>query len=130
MPEGPARRPGRSAAQSIDDAEHGNSMKNAMALGKIWMQERDVSFRKTRDSRESIAVRFAGRIVPANLDTKTCARAACSSCTSRARRQPTFRTTNDGVNDPVSTAWGHKQGRTAGSFTPSLVQRLRHRRRH
>src|SRR5262249_21816957 len=34
-------------------------------------------------------------------------------------------TTNDGVNDPLSTAWGHSQGTTAGSFTPSLVQRPR-----
>ena len=25
-------------------------------------------------------------------------------------------TTNDGVNDPVSAAWGHLLGRTAGSF--------------
>ena len=30
MPEGPARRPGRSGAESIDDAEHGASIKNAM----------------------------------------------------------------------------------------------------
>jgi hypothetical protein len=36
-------------------------------------------------------------------------------------------TTNDGVNDPVSTAWGHRQGRTAGSFTPSLVSDCEHR---
>jgi hypothetical protein len=36
-------------------------------------------------------------------------------------------TTNDGVNDPVSTAWGQWRGRTPGSFTPSLVQQLRHR---
>jgi hypothetical protein len=35
-------------------------------------------------------------------------------------------TTNDGVNDPVSTPWGHSTGRTPGSFTPSLVRRLRH----
>jgi hypothetical protein len=35
-------------------------------------------------------------------------------------------TTNDGVNDPVSMAWGHSQARTPGSFTPSLVHRLRH----
>ena len=34
-------------------------------------------------------------------------------------------TTNDGVNDPVSTVWGHSQGKTPGSFTPSLVHRLR-----
>ena len=35
-------------------------------------------------------------------------------------------TPNDGVNDPVSAAWGHWRGRTAGSFTPSLVQRQGH----
>jgi hypothetical protein len=38
-------------------------------------------------------------------------------------------TTNDGVNDPVSTAWGHSQSRTPGSFTPSLVHALRQRHR-
>jgi hypothetical protein len=31
-------------------------------------------------------------------------------------------TTNDGVNDPVRAPWGHGQGTTAGSFTPSLMQ--------
>jgi hypothetical protein len=39
---------------------------------------------------------------------------------------PTGDTPNDGVNDPVSTVSGHSQGRTPGSFTPSLVHRLRH----
>jgi hypothetical protein len=38
-------------------------------------------------------------------------------------------TTNAGVNDPVVAPWGHRQGRTAGSFTPALVLRLRHRLR-
>lgn len=36
-------------------------------------------------------------------------------------------TTNAGVNDPVAALWGHRQGRTPGSFTPALVLRLRHR---
>lgn len=122
MPAGPAV--GRVEAQrrALTTAEHGTSMRNAMMLGKIWMQERTFLPGKTDDSRKPIAVRFVGRIVPTNVDTKMCARAARSSCTSCASRHRTCGTTNDGVNDPVSTAWGHWQARTAGSFTPSLVQ--------
>ena len=54
-------------------------------------------------------------------DTTQCTRAARFSCTNCAAQTATRGTTNDGVNDPVSAAWGHAQGRTAGSFTPSLV---------
>jgi hypothetical protein len=125
----PGLRPGRSTAKSIDDVEHGASIKSAMVRGKIRTHERDLGSGNTDDAHESIAVRFVGRFVLANLGAKTVHAEARSSCTTSARRTATSGTTNDGVNDPVSTAWGHKRGRTAGSFTPSLVHRLRHRYR-
>jgi hypothetical protein len=62
-------------------------MKGAMVLGKIRMQERDVPSGKARDSREPIAARFACRIVPANFDPQTCARAARLFCATCARGQ-------------------------------------------
>jgi hypothetical protein len=35
-------------------------------------------------------------------------------------------TASEGVNDPASRGWGHPQVTAPGSFTPSLVHRLRH----
>ena len=35
-------------------------------------------------------------------------------------------TASDGVNDPVSSGWGHLQGRAPGSFTPSLAHWTMH----
>ena len=124
----PGRRPGRSEAQSIDDAEHGASMKGAMVRGKIWIRERDVPSGKTwaRANRflfDSSAALFR------RIGTRRRARGRRVLPARTVRQTATCGTTNDGVNDPVSTAWGHWRGRTAGSFTPSLVQRLRHRLR-
>jgi len=50
--------------------------------------------------------------------------------TDRCAQTWTCGTATDGVNDPVSAGWGHSSARTAGSFTPSFVQRLQHRHRH
>ena len=69
----PGRRPGRSEAKSIDDAEHGASMKCAMVRQRDLDPQRQRSFRETR---EPIFVRFIGRFIPADLDTNTSARAA------------------------------------------------------
>jgi hypothetical protein len=122
----PGPRPGRSGAQSIDDAEHGASLKSAMvrrqdldagtgrSVRKNMARTRTdcSSIRRPHCSRESghEVVQAGGASVLHNLRAQTA----------------TGGTANDGVNDPVSTAWGHWRGRTAGSFTPSLVQRLRH----
>jgi hypothetical protein len=65
------------------------------------------------------------RILPPNVDAKMCAGGAFV-LHDRCVPTVTSGTTNDGVNDAVSTAWGHSQGRTPGSFTLSLVHRLRH----
>ena len=43
----PGRRPGRSEAKSIDEAEHGASLKYAMVGSGIWIRERRRSFRET-----------------------------------------------------------------------------------
>lgn len=43
----PGRRPGRSEAKSIDEAEHGASLRCAMVGGGIWIRKRRRSFRKT-----------------------------------------------------------------------------------
>jgi hypothetical protein len=58
------------------------------------------------------------------LNTIMCARAAHSSGACCALMTGTDDTTNAGVNDPVAALWGHRQGRTPGSFTPALVLRL------
>jgi hypothetical protein len=72
MPEGPARRPGRSEAKSIDDAEHGASVKRAM----VRCRNLDLQTRRhagnTCDAHELISVLFASGIVAANLDTNAC----------------------------------------------------------
>ena len=89
--------------------------------GKIWIRERDVfAWTQCAPARTDFCT-ISVRPVSANLDAKTCMRGACSSCTNSARQTATWGTTNDGVNDPVSALWGHPRGRTAGSFTPSLV---------
>ena len=43
----PGRRPGRSEAKSIDEAEHGASLKCAMVASGIWIRKRWRSFRET-----------------------------------------------------------------------------------
>jgi hypothetical protein len=125
----PGRRPGRSEAKSIDDGEHGASMKCAMVDSEIWIRKGGVPSGKRWDAREPISVRFVRRFIPADLDTNTSARPARFVVHDLCAQTATYGTTNDGVNDPVSAAWGQCQGRTAGSFTPSLVHRLPYRHR-
>ena len=122
----PGRRPGRSEAQSIDDAEHGASMKGAM------VRRQDLDARTGRSVRKNMA--------RTRTDCSSIRRPHCSRESGHedahavgefvlhdlCAQTTTCGTTNDGVNDPVSTVWGHWRGRTAGSFTPSLVQRPRH----
>ena len=71
-------------------------------------------------------VRFVRRFIPPELDTNTSTARGAFVVHDLCAQTATCSTTNDGVNDPVSTAWGHWRGRTAGSFTPSLVHRLRY----
>lgn len=129
MPEGPARRPGRSEAKSIDDAEHGASLKDAM------VRRQDLDPRTRCSSRENMR--------RARTDFCSTRRPHCSGKCGHedvhvdgaialhelCAQTATCDTTNDGVNDPVSTLWGHSTGRTPGSFTPSSVHRLQHQHR-
>ena len=114
----PGRRPGRSEAESVDDAEHGASIIGAMVVQFDRRPDRVVFFRRTAVVREPIPAEHIGTL----LASRMCTRAARFSCTNRARGQLTRGTTNDGVNDPIRTPWGQVQGTKAGSFTPSLVQ--------
>jgi len=63
-------------------------------------------------------------VVPVNPDARTRPWAGALLLYNLHAKAAATDTTNDGVNDPVSTAWGHSKGRTPGSFTPSLVHRL------
>jgi hypothetical protein len=87
MPEGPAARPGRSEAESIDDAEHGASIRIAMVRCLDLGVRAGRFCRETYAEPEQISARFPSGILRANLDAKTCSRAARSSCTTCAQRQ-------------------------------------------
>ena len=126
MPEGPADGRVEAERRALTTPSTAPASRTRWRDAWICVCNRDASAGNTFDAPEEISVRFAGRIFLANLDTKTCTRAARSSGTFTARKTATCDTTNDGVNDPVSTAWGHSQGMTPGSFTPSLVHRLQH----
>jgi len=106
----PGRWPGRSEAESIDAAEHGTTIKRAMVRVEFCSIGAAVFFFESRDA----SVPTCGAFICRNLCAQTW---TCGTAT-------------DGVNDPVSAGWGHSPARTAGSFTPSFVQRLQHRHRH
>ncbi len=117
----PGHRPGRSEAESIDDAEHGTSIIRAMVA------RLDLSARPAR-------VLLKNQVGP-RTDRSARRRLTCALGSGQERRHAggavllheldirtaTRDTTNDGVNDPVPAPWGHVQGTTPGSFTPSLV---------
>jgi len=77
----PGRRPGRSAAKSIDDAEHGAIVNARWCDAWIWIRKRDVSGGNIRTGHERVSVWFVRRFLPANVATKTGTQAARSSCT-------------------------------------------------
>jgi len=87
MPAGPADGRVEAEAESIDDAEHGASIKNAMGDVWVWVCNRDVSAADTLDAPEEVSVQLASRILPANVAPKTCTRTARSSCTFTARKR-------------------------------------------
>ena len=87
MPEGPATGRVEAKRRALTTPSTAPASKTRWCDGKIWIQERDVPSGNTWHAREPIRGRFVGCIVPANLDTKTCTRAARSSCTNCARRQ-------------------------------------------
>lgn len=117
----PGHRPGRSEAESIDDAEPGASIIIAMVvqfnlaaeLASVLPQNEVHTRTDSCGRRRRILTVGSGRanvyagdaILLHELGTQTATRG----------------TTNDGVNDPIRAAWGQAQGTAAGSFTPSLV---------
>lgn len=120
----PGRRPGRSEAKSIDDAEPGASIESAMVRGA------DLESGSAKFRREQTCVCARGFLANHRLSCSV----RCGHEHVHARRAFsrhdlcaqtwTCGTATDGVNDPVSTGWGHSPVRTRGSFTPSFVQRL------
>jgi hypothetical protein len=129
MPAGPAA--GRVEAQrrALTTPSTAPASESRWCDAWIWVFEQDASAGNTC-------------VVPEQISTDLCSVSGrYSSCESRTEKvhaggafllhdlraeTATGDTTNDGVNDPVSMARGHSQGRTPGSFTPSLVHRLRH----
>jgi hypothetical protein len=121
----PGCRPGRSEAKSIDDAEHGTSIKDAMVPGaKTGFVKCDVLPGKMATRADPICERITDCFVPANSNMIMCTQAVRSSGTWWSTHDSDRDTTNAGVNDPVAALWGHGQCRTPGSFTPALVLRL------
>ena len=118
----PGHRPGRSEAESIDDAEHGASIIGAMVVPFDLATERASC---SAGERGSCANRFLR-----NTSARFCGRSGRATVHAGGAillhelgsQTATRDTTNDGVNDPVRAPWGQVQGTTAGSFTPSLVQ--------
>ena len=114
----PGRRPGRSEAKSIDDAEHGASIIGAMVVSFDRSPDHDPVFQANcahartdscgthRHASGRVSVRAGGAVLLHELGSQTATRD----------------TTNDGVNDLVRVPWGQVPGTTPGSFTPSLVQ--------
>ena len=72
----PGRRPGRSEAKSIDDAEHGASINRAMVQSHESDARRCVAIRETWGDARPIRVRFVGRLFRRISTTNTCTRAA------------------------------------------------------
>jgi hypothetical protein len=124
----PGRRPGRSEAKSIDEAEHGASLKCAMSPAGSGSQRRR-SFRETLGRARAHFLCDSSAASSPRIWTRTRARAR------RVRRARPVRADSDMRHEqrwrerPRLDALGHSQDRTPGSFTPSLVHRLRYRHR-
>ena len=118
----PGHRPGRSEAESIDDAEHGARIIDAMVVPLDLATEpacvlREEAARARTDFYGTPRSSFA--VAPGHA---VYARAARVLLHELGSRTATRDKTNDGVNDPVRARWGQAQRTAAGSFTPSLVQ--------
>jgi hypothetical protein len=61
----PGHRPGRSEAESIDDAEHGASIIGAMVCSSIEIPIEVVFFRRTAPVREPIPAEHIGTLLAA-----------------------------------------------------------------
>ena len=123
MPEGPAIGRVEAKRRALTTPSTAPASKTRWCDGKIWIAEPRRSFRENMRTR---ANRFCSSIHRPHCSGESGHEVVHAGgafvlhelCTQTA----TCGTTNDGVNDPVTTAWGQSQGRTAGSFTPSLVQ--------
>jgi hypothetical protein len=113
----PGHRPGRSEAESIDDAEHGASIIGAMVCSSLEGPIVVLFFMRTALVREPIPAEHISTLLTSNVRAggAVLLNELGSNTATRDR-------TNDGVNDSVRAPWGQVQGTTAGSFTPSLVQ--------
>jgi len=117
----PGHRPGRSEAESIDDAEHGTSIIRAM-VARLDLSARPARFllknqagaRTDRGARRTLTSALASGQERGHTGGAVLLHEL-------AMRTATRDTTNDGVNDPVRVRWGQVPGTAAGSFTPSLV---------
>ena len=111
----PGRRPGRSEAKSIDEAEHGASMKCAMVRQRdLDPQRRDVPSGKRWDAREPISVAIRRPLHPGESGHEHEHAGGAFVVHDLCAQTATCGTTNDGVNDPVSTAWGHSARQDSG----------------
>jgi hypothetical protein len=117
----PGHGPGRSEAESIDDAEHGASIIDAMVVPFDLAAEPACVLREKGPVREPIprTPRHPSAVAPGRA---VYARAARVLLHELGSLTATRDQTNDGVNDPVRARWGQVEGTAAGSFTPSLVQ--------
>ena len=118
----PGHGPGRSAAESIDDAEHGAIIIDAMVVPFDLAAEAACVL---REKAARARTDFCG--TPRHPSATTLGRAVYAGAArvllhELGSQTATRDTTNDGVNDPVRARWGQAEGTTAGSFTPSLVQ--------
>jgi hypothetical protein len=101
----PGQRPGRSEAKSIDGAEHGASIKNAMVRYQDLGPQTWCFLRDTCVHARTISIRFIGRLVPAKSGHEDVHAGGAFVRHKLCAETATCGTTNDGVNDPVPTAW-------------------------
>jgi hypothetical protein len=95
MPAGPAAGRVEAERRALTTLSTAAASRTRWCDAWIWVCNPDASAGNTLEAPEEISVRFASRILPANVDPKTCARAARSSCTFTARKgrraaQPTM----------------------------------------
>jgi hypothetical protein len=122
MPERPGHWPGRSEAESIDDAELGASIIRAMVAwpdSSAWSNPVPPDNR-TRSRTDCDASRRPTSVLASMHEHAHAGDAILLHGLGAQTR--TRDTTNDGVNDPVRAPRGQVPGTAVGSFTPSLVQ--------
>ncbi len=114
MPEGPASGRVEAKRRALTALSTAPASRTRWCDTRICVRKRCAFSGKPAYTRERFPFDSSAVLCRQNPEMKMCTRAARSSGTDCAQRQRHAATTNDGVNDPVPTAWVTREARQRG----------------